>query len=144
MRLWHVDLIKYLPEKQLLGQWRELNSIYVKQDKHILINFIYEYEKVDLLIYSQFVLKEMQNRGYKFNLKNYLNYFSTENFDEDDLSINPESWICVGELFEKHMDYEYLKICCWNLWEKYLRGQKGFSHEAFMFITEVIYSERIF
>ena len=45
MRLWHYDLIEYLPKQQLLGQWRELNSIYVKQDKHILINFIYEYEK---------------------------------------------------------------------------------------------------
>ena len=42
MRLWHKDLIPYLPKKQLQGQWRELNSIYKLQNKHILINFINE------------------------------------------------------------------------------------------------------
>ena len=35
MRLWHIDLIPYLPKSQLLAQWRELNSIFKKQDKHI-------------------------------------------------------------------------------------------------------------
>ena len=45
MRLWHYKLIKegLLPDSQLLAQWRELNSIYVKEDKHILINYIYRY-----------------------------------------------------------------------------------------------------
>ena len=27
MRLWHVELIPYLPSKQLTGQWRELLAI---------------------------------------------------------------------------------------------------------------------
>ena len=40
MRLWHESLIEVLPRQQLLGQWRELNSIYKKEDKHILINFM--------------------------------------------------------------------------------------------------------
>ena len=52
MRLWHESLIEVLPRQQLLGQWRELNSIYKKEDKHILINFIYEYPKKDLFLYS--------------------------------------------------------------------------------------------
>ena len=51
MRLWHKDLIPYLPKQQLLGQWRELNSIYVKQNRHILINFIYEYSPYQYLIH---------------------------------------------------------------------------------------------
>lgn len=143
MRLWHYDLIEFLPKQQLLGQWRELNSIYVKQDKHILINFIYEYEKIDLLIYSQFVLKEMQNRGYKYNLKNYLNYFGDGKFDENELAIAPEKWICAGGLFEKHMNYTYLKICCWNLYEKDWRGQKGFTDEALRYIYNICFSPRI-
>lgn len=38
MRLWHIDLIPYLPKTQLISQWRELNSVFKKQNKHILIN----------------------------------------------------------------------------------------------------------
>lgn len=141
MRLWHINLIEHLPNKQLLGQWRELNSIYVKQDNHILINFIYEYRKVDLLIYSQIVLKEMERRGYKFNLKNYNEYFKS--FDECDLEIEPEQWIIgVDGLFGDHMNYTYLKICCWNLYEKYIRGQNGFTDEAIRYIQGVCFNPR--
>lgn len=35
MRLWHYDLLAFLPRSQLLAQWRELNSIYAKQDQHL-------------------------------------------------------------------------------------------------------------
>ena len=69
MRLWHKDLIEVLPRQQLLGQWRELNSIYKKQDKHILINFIYDYDFGHLLGYTNMVIVEMENRGYKINLE---------------------------------------------------------------------------
>ena len=46
MRLWHYKLLPYLPKSQLIAQWRELNSIYKKQDRHILINYIYDYDEV--------------------------------------------------------------------------------------------------
>jgi uncharacterized protein (TIGR02328 family) len=62
MRLWHIDLIPYLPKSQLLAQWRELNSIFKKQDKHILFNYIYNYDKRYLLNYSQSVMREMLNK----------------------------------------------------------------------------------
>lgn len=52
MRLWHIDLIPYLPKSQLIAQWRELNSIYAKQDRRILINYIYEYNRHYLKAYS--------------------------------------------------------------------------------------------
>ena len=65
MRIWHKDLIKYLPKSQLLAQWRELNSIYKKQDNHILINYIYDYPKIYLYSYSQIVINEIIKRGYK-------------------------------------------------------------------------------
>ncbi|HEY4532232.1 MAG TPA: pyrimidine dimer DNA glycosylase/endonuclease V, partial [Kurthia sp.] len=63
MRLWHTDLIEFLPKGQLLSQWRELNSVFAKEDKHILINYIYEYPKEDLYIYTQLVMAEMTKRG---------------------------------------------------------------------------------
>ena len=125
MRLWHYKLIEngLLPKSQLLAQWRELNSIFKKQDKHILINYIYNYDKRPLLNYSQAVMREMLNRSYKIN--NYLNYqlyflhiysFGTERFKEH--------------------DDEYLTICYWNLREKYLRGQKDFSADLWQEIEE--------
>ena len=64
MRLWDYRLIPYLPKQQLVAQWRELNSIYKKQDKHILINYIYDYSKYSLMVYSQYVINEMKKRGY--------------------------------------------------------------------------------
>ena len=131
MRLWHHKLIKYLPRQQLLGQWRELNSIFAKEDKHILINFIYEfpYDKFDLSEYSCIIIQEFRNRGYKINLEKFENYFSVA-----DRIIKVPYYLP----FEKHMNDEYLKICCWNLYEKYIRGQEGFTYEAIKFIKNTI------
>lgn len=79
MRLWHYELIPYLPKSQLLAQWRELNSIFKKQDKHILINYVYEYPKNDLKTYACMVIEEMKRRGYKIkNMASFEAYFGGE------------------------------------------------------------------
>ena len=65
MRLWCYKIVPYLPNSQLIAQWRELNSIYKKRPDHILINYVYEYEKEDLYGYSLMVLKEMFKRHIK-------------------------------------------------------------------------------
>lgn len=128
MRLFHYELIEFLPRQQLLSQWRELNSIYKKQDNHILINFVYEYDKEELFAYSEMVISEMLRRGYKIkSVENFVNYFGV---DYDYYYTGKET------CFDNHMNKEYLKICCWNLYEKYLRGQKGFTPEAIKFIKE--------
>ena len=142
MRLWHIDLIEYLPRSQLIAQWRELNSIYVKQDKHILINFIYDYPKTDLLIYSQIVLQEMMKRGYKFNLKNYDEYFNFNIFDDDYSKIGLNNSYCKVNVFEKHMDDIYFDICCYNLYEKALRGQKDVEKKTFDFLENIILNKK--
>ena len=127
MRLWHIDLIPYLPKSQLLAQWRELNSIFKKEDKHILINYIYDYPKEYLLWYSYKVGKEMQNRNFKINLKNYLDYFYG---------------ICYqSSKFSEHNE-EYLTICYWNLREKFIRGQKDFTPEIWQKLDK-FYKEKI-
>ncbi len=113
MRLWHWQLIPYLPKSQLLAQWRELNSIFKKQDKHILINYVYEYPEEDLKIYSFLVVGELLDRGYK--IKNADNY----NIDR------------FRAPFKNHHNDEYMHICYWNLREKYIRGQKDFDDETF-------------
>lgn len=118
MRLWHYELIPYLPKSQLLAQWRELNSIFKKQDNHILINYIYDYPKPYLKAYADKVIAEMKERGYK--IKSYENYDKYFDFCK-----------CKGdERFVEH-DENYLTICYWNLREKYMRGQKDFDKDTF-------------
>lgn len=106
MRLWHTDLISVLPRQQLLGQWRELNSIFVKQDKHILINFVYEYEKDDLFSYSLMVISEMNRRGYKVNSSNFRAYFEEGKYG------------IITKPFAGKMTERYLRQCLYNLQEK--------------------------
>ena len=128
MRLWHIDIISYLPKGQLLAQWRELNSIFKKQDNHILINYVYNYPKSYLKNYAIKVKNEMYRRGYGINsFINYDNYF---NHNSPMGTANYCFVVAQGnERFEEHND-EYLTICYYNLKEKYLRGQKDFSKET--------------
>lgn len=115
MRLWHYKLIPYLPKSQLLAQWRELNSMFKKQDNHILINYAYN-DNTSLFNYSLCVIREMTKRGYENNTQNMEDYFWEHFYDYKDNK----------KMFVQH-DNEYLTICYWNLREKYLRGQKDFT-----------------
>lgn len=137
MRLWHIDLIPYLPKSQLLAQWRELNSIFKKEDKHILIDYVYNYSKAYLFEYSCMVLKEFRNRNFRItSTLNFYNYFYKYSCDAKIPLINEYSF-----KFKEHNN-EYLTICYYNLKEKYLRGQKDFTKEVWdrldRFYTEVI------
>lgn len=124
MRLWHTDLISVLPRQQLLGQWRELNSIFVKQDKHILINFVYDYSKNDLYSYSLMIMVEMLKRGYKVNTSNFYKYFNT-----DEVTYNTQPFI-------DKMRNRYLVQCYYNLQEKFDCG--GITEEEWEQIKKQI------
>lgn len=132
MRLWHYKLIPYLPKSQLLAQWRELNSIFKKQDKHILINYVYEYPKNDLKTYACIVIEEMKRRGFKINSRaNFEAYFGEE------LLPAPID----GKLFKNHHNFRYLQQCFYNLEEKYDRGQADFSQEQYEALNEFVTKE---
>lgn len=127
MRLWHIDLIPYLPKSQLLAQWRELNSIFKKQDKHILINYVYDYPKTYLGFYTKKVIDEMLARNIKIkSYKNFEKYFSE--YSNEYGAVQKILSLIKQPKFAEHND-EYLTICYWNLREKYLRGQKDFLPE---------------
>lgn len=131
MRIWHYKLLPYLPKSQLIAQWRELNSIYKKQDKHILINYIYDYDVSDLYGYSSMVIEEMTKRGYKIkSLENHNNFFKEYMF------LYKET-----KPFKKHHTDEYLLICFWNLREKYIRGQKEFDDETWNRLNDFVIKE---
>lgn len=135
MRLWHYKLIPYLPNKQLVSQWRELNIIFKKQIKFSLINYVYEYPKHDLLAYSILVTSEMIKRNYRINsTKNFDKYFEyTKIIDIE----NREKF----KPFKNHHNNRYLKQCFYNLQEKYDRGQKDFTQEQYIKLKEFIKNE---
>lgn len=107
MRLWHKDLITVLPRQQLLGQWRELNSIFKNQNKHVLINFIYDCTKSDLFKYSLSVMQEMRDRGYEVNNENFKKFF-----DSTRITFYSDNYL-------NKMNDRYLRQCLYNLQEKY-------------------------
>lgn len=113
MRLFHKDLIEVLPKQQLLGQWRELNSIYKKQDKHILINFIYDYDITDIIWYSTLVYDEMIKRGYKCDTNNFEKRYKMS------MGLAKCVPIPYDVIFKNKMNDRYLKQCLYNLQEKY-------------------------
>ena len=130
MRLWHYELIPFLPKSQLIAQWRELNSIFKKQDKHILINYVYDYPKENLMWYSLLVGNEILDRGYKIkSFDNYNTFFK---------NITP---IYLKNPFPNHHNDRYLLQCFYNLQEKYDRGQKDFSKELYEKLEQFVRGE---
>lgn len=97
--------------KQLVAEWRELNSIFKKQDNHILINFVYDCPKEHLLYYTNLIIAEFKKRGYKIkSLDNYNTYFK---------GIQPPIYIAPANLFNGKMGDRYLRQSLYNLQEKF-------------------------
>mgnify|MGYP003508851612 CR=1 FL=1 len=135
MRLWHRDLIPYLPKQQLLGQWRELCCIGVAlandhTPNHILVNPILDYPPEHFEAYCNLVIQEMKKRKMEVHDKTlhdlqdnvrawrlYLNEDLPFDYVDRDWSLN------IGEpiYFDWHNN-RYLKQCYYNLEEKYDRG----------------------
>jgi uncharacterized protein (TIGR02328 family) len=118
MRLWHCELLPYLPDAQFKGQLRELVAImHDWRDKgktnHLLINKVMEYPKNDLLRY--FVYYEaVYHKRYNKWLTKYWEEFK----DFYDTPIDKRSKGCFDDWHNK----EYLRVCMANLYEKHNFG----------------------
>ena len=127
-----------MPKSQLIAQWRELNSIFKKQDNHILINYIYEYDKEELLEYTCYVIQTMQRNGIKINsYENLQNYFGLTDKEIMSLMFLDQTLIKFIP-FKKHHTLRYLKQCFWNLAEKYDRGQKDFDEKLYQRLEKYV------
>lgn len=91
----------------------------------MLINFVYDYPKEDLFIYSLCVVGVMSDRGYKINLTNFVRYFG-------DLVIKPPVY---SNPFAGKMTDKYLAQCYFNLMEKHDCG--GMTDEEWENIEKV-------
>lgn len=113
MRLWHKDLIPYLPDLQLKGQWRECALIAAGLAKngtpnHLLVNRVVEYSIDEFYTYCISVWGEMKKRGFSASLQ------SCERIAAFDGKI-----VSLANLFNGWHNLEYLRICCANLLEKH-------------------------
>lgn len=136
MRCWHKDLIRFLPDMQLKGQWRECCLIADGLAKngtpnHLLVNRIIEYAPNHFEEYFLLVIGEMRKR--KFSLskkstdnlaKNFSEYAlkpSTKMFSAA-LSFAKDEQEIIDKLFEGWHTKEYLRSNMANLWEKHFMG----------------------
>ena len=135
MRLWETRILPYLPNSQLLSQWRECNSIFKNEPKHILINYVYEYDKVHLLAYTLILLTELETRDIHIkNMDNFNEYFKyTRLLNVKDLNnFKP---------FPNHHTNRYLLQNFYNLQEKFDRGQLDFGLEQYQKLERFIKKE---
>ena len=127
MRLWHKDLLRALPQKQICSQYRECCAIAksIKENgtpNHILVNKIMDYQIYDFIKYTALVIYEMKQRGYKVNP----NCFDKYNLSDDkagrlafDMS---KGYITNSYVFESWHNDIYLRECLYNLEEKAMCG----------------------
>ena len=118
MRLWHTSFISVLPREQLVAQWRELSAIAGAIQKngtpnHILVNFVLDYDYDHFISYAHYVREEMTKRGYRTMNSVWDKITSLKN----DYTILP-----LHEVYFDKMDYFYLRVCYYNLGEKYVCG----------------------
>lgn len=119
MRLWHKGLIEFLPREQLVAQWRELSAIAgnIKTKgtpNHILVNKVIDYPFDHFITYAAAVRQEMTRRGYRTMDSVWNKICSVANNNYNILPIN--------EIYNEWMNGEYLTICLYNLYEKYICG----------------------
>ena len=131
MRLWHKDLISVLPDKQLLGQWRECcciarNIAVNGSPNHLLVNKIMEYPISHLWKYGYLIMCEMEERGYDCDFDKFEKWF-----DKPWSFITPD----YDELFADWHDKRYLRQCFFNLQEKCdCDGMSYFEYEKILIL----------
>lgn len=139
MRLWHKDLISYLPRQQLIAQWRECCAIASNlADKgtpnHILVNKILNYTKNHFWNYHCLIIKEMHNRGIKTTSRSMNMFTINYRYWIEDNEPLVFSMVCFDDLFADWHNERYLKQCLYNLQEKYDCG--GISEDEWKLIQD--------
>ena len=128
MRMWHIDLLPYLPHRQLMGIPRELSAIIGELEKtgkltrergYLLVTPLNYIRKEDLITYIKCVKRAGAGK------ESFMN----------DLCNRVDKLTCLGkEPIREWHDARYLRICYYNLLEKFLCG--GFSEEEYERLEE--------
>ena len=121
MRLWHYQLLPYLPDAQFKGQLRELVAILHDwqskgQTNHILINRVMDYPRGDLYAYFLDYIGEHRRR---YGLRDFQCFAEFSDFFQG--AVNPTK--LPQSPFDGWHNQEYLRVCMANLYEKHVFGR---------------------
>ena len=143
MRIWHTDILPYLPDLQFKGQLRELVAILHDwrnkgATNHILINRVMEYPKSDLASYMWIYC---ENHGKRYNLDCKESLLREFIDFADGGKFNPypfKDWhnkeylrVCMANLYEKHEFALGKSRITDEEWERLLRGYKDITGEDY-------------
>ncbi|MYL45120.1 hypothetical protein GLV94_05645 [Virgibacillus halodenitrificans] len=120
MRLWHEDLITYLPRQQLLGQHRECCALRGNGwgKKHSTVNYVFNYSPYLLYNYHMKIITEMKNRGYQIDrLWEHPAYRGKSCSPYDVTEIKEQHQTASSPIYCEH-NQKYLQECIENLKEK--------------------------
>ena len=142
IRLWHYKLIPYLDKQRLVAQWRECCCIAKNiadngTPNHILVNKVLNYPTIHFAVYTNMILAEMKNRGYKISEKSYLKFCENIGCGYSCFDTSANLLIKNNEVFPDWHNTRYLKQCLYNLQEKYDCG--GIFKEEWNNITRNFY-----
>lgn len=120
MRLWHQDLLAYLPRAQILGQHRECCALRGLGwgKKHSTVDYVFTHGVKKLVDYHLLVLREMERRGYKPDRQWYSPEYRGKNTQPWPYSLlNEKHNIADAHIYSEH-DEVYLEECINNLRKK--------------------------
>jgi len=129
MKLWHVDILPYLPKTQLKDLWKLLNKMYTSQLKDIHINYAY-YDHRSFYKYSLCVIEELYAHNIKISLDNFNKYFDDvwNEYDILQTTVHNYRTHILNPFYIQHDD-EFLGICYFDLKEQYMYSQKDFTRQ---------------
>ena len=137
MRLWHIDLIPYLPRKQLVSQWRECvliakNLAEKGTPNHILVNKILDYPAFHFERYGSLIINEMTNRGYKVSEESKFKFF---HYTDVWAMGKSNAKFYTNDIFKYWHTPRYFNQCFYNLQEKYDCG--GITDEEWKTVRSI-------
>ena len=121
MRLWHKDLIRVLLKQQLISQWRECIAVARNIEiygypRHGLVNKVSDYPISHLYTYTDAVVCELFDRGYKVSPIALQKFEATMNNIDTLYSQEDVDWDALFFLWHTK---DYLIQCYYNLQEKF-------------------------
>lgn len=120
MRLWHQDLLPFLPRAQILGQHRECCALRGMGwgRKHSTVDYVFTHSVKRLVDYHLLVLREMEHRGYKPAQQWYCHEYRGKNTMPWPCALPCENYLSADALIYMEHDDAYREECLLNLKQK--------------------------
>lgn len=120
MRLWHQDLLTFLPRAQILGQHRECCALRGMGwgKKHSTVDYVFTHSAKRLVDFHRLVLREMEYRGYKPAQQWYCPEYRGKNSIPWPCFLASENYLSSEALIYPEHDDAYREECLENLRQK--------------------------